>query len=124
MGLVDVLRGKENIELKIVKQNNGVIEFYLEAIYSNGEESTAKELLYGPVVVDERGRPVVQEPINESKDYVSIAKNLVPDSSIDSSLVPMLLKSLKAKLAAFKKEGIQVQKVGNYTPEQLETLYS
>jgi len=125
MTLADKLTGKSNVELKVVteKPDSNMLEFYIEAHYKNGEEGTAKVLLYGPIVLDGKGHPIVDGADN-GKDYAAAAKGLGLDDSIDASLIPILLKSLRRQLEALKKIGIEVQKVGNYSLGEFEQLYS
>ncbi|MBW2978095.1 hypothetical protein KY331_04585 [Candidatus Woesearchaeota archaeon] len=125
MGLVAKLEGKSNISLSIVQERkDGVLEFYIEAHYKNGGEGAVKSYLHGPIMVNDRGHPVVHKDVDEDTDYLAIAQNLIPDQTIDTEIIPQLLKALKDKLKKLKQGNIQFEKVGNYTPEELEEVYA
>jgi hypothetical protein len=124
MGLADRLEGKNNIELRVVmeKPQEGILEFYLEASYEN-DEGKDRTFLHGPVTVDKSGHPVVPEHVDNGKDYTGIAHGLGLDT-IDQTIVPKLLDSLKVQLGKLKEKGVQVLRVGNYSLEEAEQLYS
>ena len=131
MGLVAKLEGKSNISFNIVQERrDGILEFYIEAHYKNGEEGSEKDLVHGPIMVGENGRPVVvPADYDPSVNYEEIIKKLAITQDgkpveMPISLAPGLLKNLRNKLNELKKKGIEVQKVGDYTPDELEKIYA
>jgi len=131
MGLVAKLEGKSNISFNIVQERrDGILEFYIEAHYSNGEKSSVKDLVHGPIMVGENGCPIVRPgDYDPSINYEEVVGRLAITQNgkpveMPISLAPGLLKNLRNKLNELKKKGIEVQKVGDYTPDELEKIYA